>query len=954
MVYLIILLFLPSLAFADPISVTIATTAALASGYAIIGEITTAVIVNALIAGALTALSGLLAPKPPKLNLEAQAQDRSDIIKSAVATRRIIYGEVKVSGQLTYAASSDEVTQATTIFDVIYTSPFTLPNNSFITNSENIYYNYRGNNKKLEKTDVVIKSGQYSISGNTITLSTSDVGRQILVNYAITSVNPAGKNAFNHFIITLADHEVEEIGDIYINEKLANTLTGGNQEPFGDKLIVKRHLGGAGQVAEQMLIDALPDKWTSAHRGDGIAYIYIRAREDQTAFPENIRTIKAMVKGKKLFDPRTGLTAYSTNWALCVRDYVTSTRYGIGATIDEIEDNYYIAAANISDENVLLSGGITQKRYVCNGTIDVADKPVEIMKNLLTAGAGSHVYTLGKYRLFAGAYTTPTVTMTADDLRASVGIQANTPRKDLYNAVGGTFIDPSQDWQPISFPTVLNANYAAQDGEQIIRDIELPFTTDAIAAQRIAKIHLETSRQPIIITAPCKMTMFQVAIWDRIYVNLEQLGFNQKVFLVVTWKFADGGVDLVLREDSAQSYEWNFGNATTYDTAPNTNLPNPNFVTTPGIPSVTEELYITREGNSVKTKAIITWEGSNDALVRDYQLEYKLNNSAVWTVLSPVRDTTSIIYDIAPAHYDFRVKAIRRSGAESGYATLQNKEIIGLSAKPSNVTNASIRAISSMVLLRWNLPTDLDVLYGGWVQVRHSEVTSGALWEESISIDKIGANNTQTILPLKEGTYLLKFEDSTGQQSPAATLLATNDATLSAFTTLTSITESLLFIGSKTNLLVAGGALKLTGNSLFDDITYLDLVEDIDSFGGISASGTYLFASGIDLTTVKRVRLVTSIAVEIINIRDKINSRTGFIDDWLDFDGVVGGKCDAQIEVRYTNDNPSASPVWSKWNSLHIGDYFARAFEFRTLIASLDPAYNINVTTLGITANEII
>ena len=60
-------------------------------------------------------------------------------------------------------------------------------------------------------------------------------------------------------------------------------------------------------------------------------------------FPRGLLTFSAIVKGKKVFDPRTSTTAWSANAALCLRDYLTSD-YGLGANSDEINDTVFSTA----------------------------------------------------------------------------------------------------------------------------------------------------------------------------------------------------------------------------------------------------------------------------------------------------------------------------------------------------------------------------------------------------------------------------------------------------------------------------------------------------------------------------------------------------------------------------------------------------------------------------------
>ena len=57
------------------------------------------------------------------------------------------------------------------------------------------------------------------------------------------------------------------------------------------------------------MVDQIPD-WTPAHTGAGVAYIAVRLDYDADAFPSGLPTLTAQVKGKRVYDPRTGDTTY--------------------------------------------------------------------------------------------------------------------------------------------------------------------------------------------------------------------------------------------------------------------------------------------------------------------------------------------------------------------------------------------------------------------------------------------------------------------------------------------------------------------------------------------------------------------------------------------------------------------------------------------------------------------
>ena len=185
--------------------------------------------------------------------------------------------------------------------------------------------------------------------------------------------------------------------------------------------------------------------------------------------------------------------------------------------------------------------------------------------------------------------------------------------------------------------------------------------------------------------------------------------------------------------------------------------------------------------------------------------------------------------------------------------------------------------------------------------------------------------------------------------------LASKQASVLTYANVDTVTESPTFSGTHSNTIEADGILKLVGSGLFDDIPDLDATTSLlDSYGGVVLSGTYDFAGAFDLTTVQRVRLTTTVEAISTNVNDLIDDRTEVIDDWEDFDGTNQAVADCRVQVRHTDDNPAGSPVsWSSWETLDSAEFEARAFEFRALLTTTDPAFNIHVTGLSVVAEGI-
>jgi len=50
---------------------------------------------------------------------------------------------------------------------------------------------------------------------------------------------------------------------------------------------------------------------------------------------------------------------------------------------------------------------------------------------------------------------------------------------------------------------------------------------------------------------------------------------------------------------------------------------------------------------------------------------------------------------------------------------------------------------------------------------------------------------------------------------------------------------------------------------------------------------------------------------------------------------------------------PGIKPTWSAWELLNVNEYNKRAFQFKALLSVNDSAYNIEISELSVTAQEI-
>ena len=557
-------------------------------------------------------------------------------------------------------------------------------------------------------------------------------------------------NTYLHQVIVLAGHEVNSIGDIYINDEVVsidgnNLVTG---DTWQNKIRIKKHDGSQTTADSDLVSETTVD---SNFKGLGIAYLYVRYEYDQDVFANGVPLITAVVEGKKVYDPRTATTSYSNNAALCIRDFLTSS-YGLSD--NAIDDISFASAANECDENVTLAGSGTEKRYTLNGIVKADRSLGDVLGDMVTACAGTLFWGSGYWKLKAGAYSSPVKTLTLDDLRGPINLQTRISMQDNFNTVRGTFNDAEQDWITADYPEITSATFKTEDnGEEALLDLQLPFTTSSATAQRLAKLTLYRGREQMTLSADFGLEAFQIEVGDIIAFTNSRYGFSAKEFEVIGWRFAsdqDAGdlrVNLTLRETSQSAFDWNAEE--TDIVSNNSTLPAFTSVAAPTNLTLSATAVINDDGITIPAiKA--SWDISPNAFVQYYEIQYKRlggeedygsvadahTDSENWgsitvtptqtaedygltnePILTPDAAFTSVFgssnsFTIEPVlnGYDYQVKvrAISALGVRSPFATAQLASQ-GDTTPPTTPSNLSAVGGSKYITITWTNPADQDL-----------------------------------------------------------------------------------------------------------------------------------------------------------------------------------------------------------------------------------------------------
>lgn len=357
-------------------------------------------------------------------------------------------------------------------------------------------------------------------------------------------------------------------------------------------------------------------------------------------------------------------------------------------------------------------------------------------------------------------------------------------------------------------------------------------------------------------------------------------------------------------------------------------------VKTPPAPtsfSAVEALYQTNKASGVKARATLSFsEPVGGVEPKDYKVEYyRDEDGSTYELLGYTVGQTYVFNDIRAGNYHFKITPISWFDDE-GTPLVGTKEILGLSAIPTDPAGLVGKVSDTGILLTWTKPVDLDVLSGGHTQVRYvrNDVISPTWATAQVIVDRIGGTTTTATLPLASGYYLIKHFDSSGNAS-AGSQQYLNAFAGPDFNAITTLTEDPTFAGTKTNCTVVGSNLELDA---------------------AVTSMTYVFNNSIDLGSVESIRIIPSLTALITDGASTVADYT-LVSGVTRFSGpIVDGA--VNFEVRHTDDDPAGTPTWSDWETFTVGNYRHRGFEFRLTAVVGSSTYTIVVSELSLVADK--
>lgn len=437
-------------------------------------------------------------------------------------------------------------------------------------------------------------------------------------------------------VIAWSEGPIWAMAGTYVNDVLVTD----SRFPAG-YVSTANYVGDDDQEADPYLVQTcaaginpdLEGKWTADHRARGVAYTRVSlVAKDGLYGPSGIPVITGNVLGRTLYDPRNGSTYVSSNPALVALDYLRNSRYGAAVPDDEIDFDSFADCAAYCDEKVIGLLG-RPRRWSCDIIIDPTDDITANLQQIFASCRGALVFSGGQYRMIVDRPRPVTFALTEDNLVGEWQIELDS-LDSRVNRVRATFVNATKQSQP-DFVLVEDAGFLAADGGELLeREIELPGVTLDPYARDLAEIELRSSRYGVTVQVNALATAMQCEVGDVVSLTHSVPGWIAKEFIVLAIELRNTDeVRLTLREYSVTVYP---DQSARHDMPVATTLPNP--LEMPAI--VTIGVFPNR------TDVVVRWKYHDDLGARWFDVQW-IKNQTVFPPSEQWVDASTSVYEMS-------------------------------------------------------------------------------------------------------------------------------------------------------------------------------------------------------------------------------------------------------------------------------------------------------------------
>ena len=316
-----------------------------------------------------------------------------------------------------------------------------------------------------------------------------------------------------------------------------------------------------------------------------------------------------------------------------------------------------------------------EARYTANGVISTQPTMKKNLTDMVTPMVGDWVFVGGKYKIYAGVWRAPSLSIDSSDFRGPIRMETGLTRAKHVNTVKGLYLGPASLDQLDDYPPVIDADALDEDdGETFVGEIDFPLTNSPTMATRGARILLRRANLPKSLSVPGKLALWRHEPVDVINVDYTRLGLSSAPYQVTDAKLSitdQGGApyiayDLTLRETASTVYD--------HDPADEA-VASPAQAATPlnfTPPAPTALGYAENAFGQTTGGGVLSWTASDDGFVEvggHYLVEISTDGGGTFVEQGITTDTQFTLTGLAPGAYTAGVTAVSAFDVQSDRAT---------------------------------------------------------------------------------------------------------------------------------------------------------------------------------------------------------------------------------------------------------------------------------------------
>lgn len=515
--------------------------------------------------------------------------------------------------------------------------------------------------------------------------------------------------------------QVDSTDQVFLNDKLYSE--------YGSNVEYWFHSGSDSQTYDSNLNAAI-SKWDDNKRNT--CYMVYKLTYNKDYF-QSMPALTVVLKGKKVYDFRTGSTAWSDNPVLALYDYMTNDRYGMGISTTKIDITSWTSAANYCET----------KDWKVNIRFDEDAPAADIRDALLALFRGQMVSYNGKYYLRYADLNYESSVATIEDNNivqtedGKVSLSISEPsRFDLPNAVRVRFIDEDKDY--------VEDSVLVGDETGVIQEIILNGCTSRQQAANTAVYMLERKKLSRVVSGTFSDDLLALEPFDVVTLNCSSYGIEDQLMRVQTVDLLSSGlVALTLSYEDSLLYDddYNINPDETYSCE----LPDPN-AEPPAVWNVqlSEETYNYRLRTFTRLK--VEFSPPSDYPWFDYVEVWQSFDNSIWKHLFNASADFEIDNVQEGETYYLRLKTVSIWGVKqkdvNDYKV--SKLILGYNEEPTSLTSLDAIVNQNAINLYSNKVDNPDIeLY---------EFRLGSSWSGGIFLAALRSPNL-SLFGVKPGSH---------------------------------------------------------------------------------------------------------------------------------------------------------------------------------------------------------